>query len=486
MYESNETSTSNAPLLEYGRADPIGRRVRRWVPRIGIGAILAMAALAAAIMWLARDHEVWAVAHEFARDPSARFDLAVSPDGARVAAAVGQAVDVWELASGRRPMRVELGERVRGVRYAPGGAARMLVERADHSFRLIDALTGTEVARVGERSPAGAKFSPDGRRLLTWSGVAATLWDAESGRRVVELCGPGTPHPIAVVSEPRFTDDSRRASIWDTQTVRGPITVRAEDGEFLVREHRYSRELVEAASRDGRRIAYQEGGGLYRLSGPADGGGFGAGGRAVVIGGSPGTYGVTLSADGAYAATIADAGLQLWDAASGRELASTRVSRDIGEIRFLSGGPGPRRLCAATGGGLVVWRLEGTSLTPVLRQPGSWGQGGRPVLSDDESRAVTFTGIGEGARGDLWDARDGSWLGGLRVREGFEDARFSGNDTLVVGTKRGISVYRARRPVELWGYLALPAAWVTVGIGAVAVWWIGRDLRRWYSPAGGR
>ena len=134
--------------------------------------------------------------------PSSRYTWMseFSPDGRRIALASGAAsppytgqATVLDSVTGEvllPPLRH--GESVRFVSYTPDGKLIATSSR-DGSARLWDAASGEPVS--GElRHTAGAvqrlAFSPDGRRLLTFSAdvpANATLWEVPSGRRIAAL-----------------------------------------------------------------------------------------------------------------------------------------------------------------------------------------------------------------------------------------------------------------------------------------------------------
>ncbi len=134
---------------------------------------------------------------------SAKFfsTLALSPDGKRLAATPNGPVLVYDTATGREALRIELpaGARARsfGLVFAPDSKSLAVCDY-DGAFRLYDAGSGQELRAI---RPAGEKisgtgFSPDGRRLLTftWDGKTqrpgpCAVWDLATGEERHRLDG---------------------------------------------------------------------------------------------------------------------------------------------------------------------------------------------------------------------------------------------------------------------------------------------------------
>ena len=84
------------------------------------------------------------------------------------------------------------GDVVNSVSFSPDGALVVTASR-DHDARIWDARTGDLVQVLGGRhvgSVADARFSPDGRWVVTAGPISAGLWDARTGAFVTYLYGP--------------------------------------------------------------------------------------------------------------------------------------------------------------------------------------------------------------------------------------------------------------------------------------------------------
>lgn len=124
------------------------------------------------------------------------YSLAVSPDGARVAAGVIEAgLKVWDLNTGAELLHVtrHMDRILTDVRYAPDGNLLLIVpdvtgERADGAspIRVLDAATGRERFTLthGER-PMSVEVSQSGRWAVSSSYDGRVMsWDFESGSPV--------------------------------------------------------------------------------------------------------------------------------------------------------------------------------------------------------------------------------------------------------------------------------------------------------------
>jgi WD40 repeat protein len=149
--------------------------------------------------------------HERSRDTRAR-------SGARATAVD----DVIRLRTAAGDVMTLRGHRddVNSVAFSADGSLLVSASR-DHDARIWDARTGEPIHQLEGHpgSVADARFSPDGRWVVTAGPISAGLWNVRTGELVSYLRGP-TSRPVAVA----FGPDSE--------------TIFSEEGEGVVRSYR--------------------------------------------------------------------------------------------------------------------------------------------------------------------------------------------------------------------------------------------------------
>jgi WD40 repeat protein len=215
-------------------ATPAEQALRR---QVQIGRLLGSAPLGplAVIPWL---HPRWQSYEDIGPLELASHvhEAWFSPDSSRLVTASGQLEDnkgearIWDAFSGKplgQPLRH--GRVVTCARFSPDGR-RVLTASHDQTARIWDVNTGDPVTPPLKHQDvlAGGWFSPDGRRVLTasWDG-SARVWDANSGEPLSPLLRHGSPLTCAA-----FAPDSRRVltadrdgqvRLWDLVTdAHGP------------------------------------------------------------------------------------------------------------------------------------------------------------------------------------------------------------------------------------------------------------------------
>ncbi len=180
--------------------------------------------------------------------------VAFSPDGKRIASA-GESLEVWEVESGRRLLKVKpKGRSIYGLAYAPDGGTIVIGDDDGGSLGILDAATGKELRRIegdANGQPMGLvpvyslAYSSDGKVLAcaTLDG-AVSMIDASTGARLKSF-GQGARY-VGLSADGKtlvtggFTDKKMR--LWDTETGK---ELHQQDGYGTV-----------ALSPDGRRVAF--------------------------------------------------------------------------------------------------------------------------------------------------------------------------------------------------------------------------------------
>ncbi|MER7340899.1 serine/threonine-protein kinase [Streptomyces sp. NPDC000075] len=181
------------------------------------------------------------------------YSLAVSPDGAVLAAAGGGTLQLLDLASGRRLKKLEAGE-PSGVLFSPDGKA---VATASRQRVLLWDVDGGEQPRTFTDDSVAFRFnrvliSPDGK-TIGGAGPGVHLWDRATGRPTATLTSPHRRldeaayrpgHPVIAGGGFGFgpgddVNDKARAatggtiSLWDQNTGRLAQTLTADLGQSV-------------------------------------------------------------------------------------------------------------------------------------------------------------------------------------------------------------------------------------------------------------
>jgi WD40 repeat protein len=188
---------------------------------------------------------------DFWPSPRGRYlAVEVSERGADPRAPTRRYVDVWEVAARERVVRIPQDGDVHSVAYAPDDGVIYL--RADDGVRAWELPAGKLKSRFGgEEDAGGVRVSGDGRFAATLNGRRVSAWDAATGQLLSQLLDAG------YVRDARFSPDGRRlltggddgaASVWlwrsddlrDAACKRLPRNLTTDEWQRYVGERPYS------------------------------------------------------------------------------------------------------------------------------------------------------------------------------------------------------------------------------------------------------
>jgi WD40 repeat protein/serine/threonine protein kinase/TPR repeat protein len=253
-----------------------------------------------------------------------------SPDNRRiVTASYDRTARIWDAATGQQ-LTVLAGhtDLVNTAVFSPDGR-RVATASNDKTARIWDTATGRELMRLAApaasnggapQAKAGdpsvrefmedATFSPDGRLIVTSSGVVGTVWDSASGKQTLQLIGH-TDDVFAIAFSPggrRIVTASwdKTARLWDAGTGR----------QIMVLSGHTDRLIGAAFSPDGKRIVTCSHDKTARIWDSA------TGRQVLLLSGHTGQIDTAVfSPDGQRIVTASeDDTVRLWDASTGQVL----------------------------------------------------------------------------------------------------------------------------------------------------------------------
>jgi WD40 repeat protein len=153
------------------------------------------------------------------------FDASFSPDERFIITRSATAARIWDAQLAIAPIAVLRTDRndMRSAAFSPDGQ-RVLTAGSSESPKIWDAKTGRMLIELkGPEKGDGARFSPDGQKIVTINqDNTARLWNAATGKSVTVLRGH-----LDYLREATFSPDGRRvitassdgtARLWDAQT----------------------------------------------------------------------------------------------------------------------------------------------------------------------------------------------------------------------------------------------------------------------------
>jgi WD40 repeat protein/serine/threonine protein kinase len=291
--------------------------------------------------------------------------------------------------------------------FSPDG--RQLATATQEETAIWDADTGRKILDIPGFKANTARFSPDGTTLMACRFTEATgLWDTASGNRMFEI-EHGSAYFSPTGRQFVTTDNDNLATIWDTKTKENLLEFRQSRVRF---------------SPDGKRIVV-----------------FGRAGNAVTIwsladgqeqlglkGHSGAVQDACFSPDGARLATACDDGnLRIWDAAVGALMLTVRTGS--GERCCLHFSPDGKWLTRNGRDGASVWDTTGGPVEglTIEKQANARGVGcfrpdGSLVVLDGRDTIA------------IWDAATGRKLRAVPLPHQLDSVCFSPDGTRLATT----------------------------------------------------
>jgi WD40 repeat protein len=266
------------------------------------------------------------------------FDIAVSPDGRRIALATNNnhTVRVLDTKTGSEVMILPHNPYVYTMAFSPDGR-RIVSGSRDGTIKIWDAGSGAKLKTLrGHKSWIWrVRFSPDGRRIVSGSGNGTIkVWDADSGVEVMTLRGHNGRRIGAIAFSPdgkRIVSSGRDKTIrvWDANSGDEEMTINATGRDV-------------AFSPDGTRIVAISDDDTIKVWDAN------SGAEVMTLRGPPGGfYAIALSPDGKRIVSGGeDKTIKVWDMSTGNEMSTLQGhSEDIFSIVF---SPDGKRIFSAS------------------------------------------------------------------------------------------------------------------------------------------
>ena len=347
-------------------------------------------------------------------DTSGIESVCFSPDGQRLVAA-GSTMKVWDVRSGKETLTIknsskddeeDLGE-IDTVCFSPDGQ-RLVTGGDDKTLKIWNANTGKKLRTIKVEGLLtgfyNICFSPDGQRLAAGNeNWMVNVWDANSGKNLFTLKGHKGP-----VRSVCFSPDSHRLvtgsadktlKVWDVNT-----------GKELFSSKGHLDEVTHVCfSPDGTILASCDATGIVKLWH----GTISTEPLPLTVGAGP----VFISANGERLAS-ADAGVvKVWDAESGKQLRSIKVTGNMSPLSRIYFSPDGSRLAVGDAEDTIESSREPGWIHDLAHPVQVWDTATGKELAvittkDDTHNCICFSSDGKrialGYR--VWDVESGKEL----------------------------------------------------------------------------
>ena len=343
--------------------------------------------------------------------------VAFSSDGNRVASVTDRgALNIADVSSGRELLEMPMnGLSYRALAYAPNGV-RLAMGTAKN-VQIVEAATGRvfRTLPILEGEIEAVAYSPDGRLVLARDSHGVLFaWDAESGRKKLQIRGQNSPLSAFAVAERQFAVCSRNGLV-QIRALESPTVVRSFQTEFAT--------SVIALSHNGALLAGAGVHGGIEVIETA------TGRVSLHLGTAKRLREIAFSSDDARITADYSLTIERWDARSGTLLS---VFKDpLGSARSLAFSSNDRYAAlAARDGEMKVWdtRLPNNPLETSISVVPLW----HVQFSRDGRRVLVCSTDGSAT---LWDAQLGCRIQTIHAgKERLTHAVFSHDETRVVTT----------------------------------------------------